>query len=178
MVGLRKDSSLIIKPRDQRTARSEDRPVRIGPRSSKLCGSWSGPVSFEICLGPSRTNRFWSVDPWSSQNQNCQMFGKKRDILKMPEILTEFKYWKVPKSKCLDRMRFLSLLWLLLFSFWLSSKLKWGASSRRTLSMSVKPYIEAEFRKISKFSITSLNCHFWGKIRFLRIHPIYGMIGN
>ena len=33
MVGLRKDSSLIIKPRDQRTATSGDQPVRIGPGS-------------------------------------------------------------------------------------------------------------------------------------------------
>ena len=74
MIGLRTDSALIIKPRDQRTTRSEDRPVRIGPRFSKFCWSWSGPVSFEIFLGPSRTNRFRSVDPLSSQNQNCQMF--------------------------------------------------------------------------------------------------------
>ena len=39
MIGLRNDSALIIKPRDQRTARIGERPVRIDSRFSKFC--WS-----------------------------------------------------------------------------------------------------------------------------------------
>ena len=39
--------------RDTRTAWCRDRPVRIGPRFSKFCCSWFGPVrDLEIFLGP------------------------------------------------------------------------------------------------------------------------------
>ena len=64
-----------------RTARSEDRPVRLGPRFSKFFWSWSGPKFLKnfwswsgLVLGPdgtawSWTSRFGSVDPWLMQHK-------------------------------------------------------------------------------------------------------------
>lgn len=57
--------------RDPRTTWSEDWSVRLGPRYSKLCWSWSGSVldfsffrSWSVpVLWPDRTARFRSLDP-------------------------------------------------------------------------------------------------------------------
>ena len=57
--------------RDTRTTMNGDRPVRIGPRCSRFCRSWSGPIFrkfflFLVRFGPRVRNFSWS---WSGPVQ-------------------------------------------------------------------------------------------------------------